>query len=365
MRQKVWFLLLFFAPFLQAQYQYQAVFPNTSGSPLLDSLVVGYKPTTTLLYDNARDTLYAIIYKQNDSIECVYTGHQLPLPLGVDPSTSLFRGGISNGINTEHTYPQSKGARYGNAKSDLHHLFPTRTGVNSARSNFPLLSINSNVATDWYYLDLVEGIPTFSFLNYSKRDSFAPSFEPRASHRGNAARAIFYFYTMYKSEADAADPSFFALQVPSLCQWHLEDPVDQLEWERTFKIAAYQNGKVNPFVLDCTLPQRTYCPQLPSNTCYTNITTLADLGATLYAAYPNPAQQQITIAYELERPTQAVLLVFNSLGQLVWSQEEATATGLQQIIVPCQTLPAGLYHYQLTLQQTQQQLQVGHSFIIE
>lgn len=367
MRQKLWSLslLLFFAPLAQAQYQYQAVFPTHSGSVLLDSLVLRYQPTTTLLYDDARDTLYLNIYRYQDSVECVYTGHRLFLPIGVDPSTHLFRSGSSNGINAEHTYPQSKGARYGNAKSDMHHLFPCRTGANSARSNFPLMTIAPANVTDWYYGILRESIPSQAPILYSKRDSFSPSFEPRPTHRGNAARAIFYFYTMYKSKADAADPSFFAQQLPSLCQWHLDDPVDQLEWERTFKIAAYQDGKVNPFVLDCTLPQRSYCPHLSGSACYTNLPTLADFSATLHQAYPNPARDQITIAYTLERPTNTVLTVFNSLGQVVWHQAQPHQMGLQQQALACTTWPKGVYHYQLTLEQNGQQVQVGHSFVVE
>ena len=359
------FFFLLFIPILQAQYQHQAVFPSSSGSSLLDSLVTYYKPTNTLQYDDARDTLYAIIYRHEDSVECVYTGHRLPLPLGGDPSVSLFRGGVSNGINAEHTYPQSKGARYGNAKSDMHHLYPTRTGANSARSNFALAIVPPTQATNWYYLTLSETSPSRNSALYSKRDSFAATFEPRPNHRGNAARAIFYFYTMYKNEADAADPSFFAQQLPSLCQWHLDDPVDQLEWERTFKIAPYQDGRVNPFVLDCTLPQRTYCPHLPMSNCYTTLPNLADLGAALYPAYPNPAQTQLIISYELEYPTSTSLVIVNSLGQVVWKQQQPTATGLQELLIPCQIWPKGMYHYQLILQQGQQQVQVGHSFVVE
>lgn len=365
MRQNLYILLLFVAPLLQAQYQHQAVFSPYSGSILLDSLVAAYKTTTTLSYDDARDTLYAVVFREQDSVECVYTGHKLPLPLGVDPSTSLYRSGVSSGISAEHTIPQSKGASYGNPKSDMHHLYPARIGANSARNNFPFAVVDAADATNWYYLTLMERVPSFAPELYSKLDSFASIFEPRAVHRGNVARAIFYFYTMYKREADAADPTFFARQLPSLCQWHLDDPVDQLEWERTFRIAPYQDGKVNPFVLDCTLPQRTYCPHLPMNTCYSQVSTLATAGAALYPAYPNPTQQQLTIAYELERPSRTVVAVFNSWGQLVWHQETDATAGFQQCFVPCQFWPAGLYHYQLTIKQITQQVQVGHSFVKE
>ncbi|MFN8329951.1 MAG: hypothetical protein U0T81_01815 [Saprospiraceae bacterium] len=46
------------------------------------------------------------------------------------------------------------------------------------------------------------------------------------------------------------------------CVTGIQDPVDSLEWKRTFMISQYQDGKANPFVLDCTLPQRCYCEGL-------------------------------------------------------------------------------------------------------
>lgn len=369
MRQKSCFLLIFIASIVQAQHNQQTIFLNESGHSLLANLVDGYKPTTTLSYDKARDTMFAKVYALRDSVRCVYTGHQLYLDPQIDPSTFLYKSGSSNGINTEHTYPQSKGAGSGNAKSDLHHLFPSRTMANSARSNFPYAEIIDTETTTWYYKTFAESVPTQPLDVYSELNNNAmngtETFEPREEHKGNAARAVFYFYTMYKAEANAADPSFFARQLPVLCQWHIDDPVDSLEWERTHIIANYQEGKANPFVLDCSLPFRTYCPHLPVSNCFTSYHTLADFGAELYQNFPNPTASTTTLQYELDRPTKVQITIYNARGQClkVLSQGIQEA-GLFQEIITCSDWANGVYAYRLRLEQNNRVINVVKQFVV-
>jgi len=87
-------------------------------------------------------------------------------------------------------------------------------------------------------------------------------FEPREDVKGDIARAMFYFWTIYRDDAVEADPLFFDLMKDNLCLWHEEDPVDPFEILRTQRIATYQDGKENPFILDCSLVKRAYCPNL-------------------------------------------------------------------------------------------------------
>lgn len=61
-------------------------------------------------------------------------------------------------------------------------------------------------------------------------------FEPPAKHKGNVARALFYFAIRYNHPIDANQESF-------LRQWHKEDPVDQDERERNQLISRYQNNR--------------------------------------------------------------------------------------------------------------------------
>lgn len=83
-------------------------------------------------------------------------------------------------------------------------------------------------------------------------------FEPPEAHKGNVARAMFYFCTMYKEAADVADSRFFSLQEATLRRWHDRDPPDTTEIERSNEIREAQ-GNDNPFVLDPTLADRAYC----------------------------------------------------------------------------------------------------------
>ncbi len=238
------------------------LFPGVVGQPLLDSLVAYFKPTHVLPYSQARDTLFARIdLTDRDSLRGVYSGYTIWLDTTQDPTTFAF----NHHINTEHTWPQSKGAGSGNPRSDMHHLFPVRDNVNSARGNLPFAEIDDSETDTWYRRSQVlQTMPSRFIDEYSEKDNDIPRFEPREDHKGNAARAMFYFYTMYRAEADAADPNYFALQKDVLLAWHALDPVDSLELARTFKIAGYQEGKPNPFVVDTTLVRRAYFPELLS-----------------------------------------------------------------------------------------------------
>ena len=65
-------------------------------------------------------------------------------------------------------------------------------------------------------------------------------FEPREVHRGNVARALFYFSVIY-------DQPIEPFEEVVLRQWHIDDPVDQRERERNQKIATIQLSR-NPFI---------------------------------------------------------------------------------------------------------------------
>ena len=236
----------------------QTLFPGTTGAALVDSLIRVYKPQETLTNPEAyRDTLHARIEQRPDgTVEDVYTGFVATIPEGDDPSEAM----AAQGINIEHTWPQSKGAGPENplANSDMHHLFPADRGANGARSSNPFSAIRAANASSWWYLGERSDDPRSGVSLGLHSRSTSLRFEPRDKHKGNAARAMFYFYTMYRPEVNATDPAFMALQRETLRQWHAADPVDQSEYDRTFRVAAYQGGLPNPFVLDPTLVQRAY-----------------------------------------------------------------------------------------------------------
>jgi len=254
---KTLLLVVFTFSLAYSQYDHRAVHPDLQDAELETAIMRDYKPNFVIDFRDVKDTLYKKVYLHNDSVRCVYTGLSKYLDLDEDPSEFLFQNGGNENINLEHCYPQSKGAKRDEAQADMHHLFPSRVPVNSARGSDPFRDIPDNQTQNWFYKTLTQNnIPSSNKALYSEDSNNA--FEPREDFKGNVARAYFYFYTMYRAEADTADPDFFEDQLSTLCDWHSLDPVDSLEWVRTLKIAGYQDNKPNPFVLDCRLA-RLYC----------------------------------------------------------------------------------------------------------
>jgi len=228
-----------------------------SGQELWNYIVTNYKTTTTLGYTNARDTMYAVIdLKAGNQLTGVYSGYTITLDLTQDPSINAYE----QGINCEHTFPQSMGAGNEPQKSDMHHLFPCKSNVNSSRGNDPYAEIPDEDTDKWYRNDtILLTIPTEFIEEYAEKhnpsDPADERFEPREDHKGDAARAMFYFYAMYY---DVANNDFWELQKNDLLDWHYLDTPDTNEMNRTWAIASYQDEKPNPFILDNSLALRIW-----------------------------------------------------------------------------------------------------------
>ena len=220
------------------------------GEELIQFLRGNYQTSTTLGYTYARDVLYLQIDCKDGEVRGVYTNYSVELPLGVDPSTHLYE----NGMNCEHVWPQSMYEGEDPMKSDMHALRPCKDNVNSARGNKPFNEINDEQTSTWYWLDgQSSSIPSSNIEEYS--ENHGSFFEPREDRKGDMARTIFYFYTMY---SEFSDEDFFYEQKEILKNWHLQDSSNDDEIERTWKIAEYQQNKPNPFILDDTLVERAY-----------------------------------------------------------------------------------------------------------
>ena len=316
---------------LSAQFDHQDVFEDKEGSELLSLLVENYKPVSVLDYSQARDTMFSKIYNIDDTVSCIYSDHKLYLPPGEDPTTALYMNGIADGINTEHTYPQSKGAEFGNARSDMHHLFPSRVSANEERGSFPFAEINDNVTIKWFYKTIeTENKPNNQIIDlYSEKG--VSSWEPRESVKGDVARAIFYFYTMYKNQADQADALFFENQKEILCDWHYSDPVDSLEWHRNWIKAQYQSDKPNPYILDCSLASRAFCGSI-SDECAIVHTTIPD-SQKLIECHPNPVIQNIELQIKTHSSNLSYEIIHISSGKRVLTGKILPYTEYQKIDV--------------------------------
>lgn len=227
--------------------------PQLSNSALVEELAKEYTPRKALNYDRARDEMFGIIDNKGGLVTDIYASYQIRLTGNGDPSQEADR----LGLNTEHVWPQSKGANSGNARSDLHHLFPARENINSDRGNKPFDDIADTNTEKWYRNDtILSAIPSGAIDEFS--ESGSSRFEPREKVKGDIARAMFYFYTIYRDRADAEDPNYFQKQRQTLCKWNQQDPPDIAEIDRNRAIAEFQ-GNDNPFVLDITLAERAYC----------------------------------------------------------------------------------------------------------
>lgn len=223
--------------------------PGRSGPALIEFLRSHYRPARSLTYRQARRVMFAEIDNRGGKVRCVYTGVEVPTS-GI-PADDL--------MNTEHTWPQSKFQQRRPMKSDLYHLFPTLSKVNQVRGNLPFADIPDDRTTSWWQSN--GGQRTAPSL--SERDAFSEStdrsFEPREDHKGNVARAMFYFWVVYGE--DDVQPTWVESQLSTLAAWHEADPVDQVEHSRCERIKELQ-GNENPFVLDKTLVRRVFAPSV-------------------------------------------------------------------------------------------------------
>jgi len=127
-------------------------------------------------------------------------------------------------MNCEHTWPRSQGAT-GIALSDLHHLFPVDARMNSMRGNIPFCEVeneNNPLTT------------TTSIIGRSKWGTRC--FEPPSEHKGDVARAMFYFAIRYEYSIDWEQEYFFR-------RWMTLDPPSQSEQKRNNHIEYYQANR--------------------------------------------------------------------------------------------------------------------------
>ena len=191
---------------------------------------------TNLGYNSAREQMYGFVDASGGQIECIYTGFQQGSGYVTYP----------NPINAEHVVPQSF---YGSAspmKSDIWSIRPCHGSANSARSNDPYGEVADGSA-QWYGVDGSGNYLSTGSMP-SDADEFSEStgsiWEPREEFKGDIARSVFYFYTMYPTQAGdisgVGDPAV-------LFAWHEEDPVSPVELTRNNRTEIAQ-GNRNPYI---------------------------------------------------------------------------------------------------------------------
>lgn len=184
----------------------------------------------SLDYSTARKYLFGKLHLTNNdgnySVSDVYCHKKITSGVGPMsiPSDQV--------LNCEHTWPQSKFNKAFSAdlqKGDLHHLFPSDPKANAIRGNHFFGEVEGQVVTKCQAStigDLSEDGKTY--------------FEPPKEHKGNIARALFYFSVRYQLPISEIEENF-------LRTWDQEDPIDNEEIERNENIFAIQ-GNRNPFI---------------------------------------------------------------------------------------------------------------------
>lgn len=136
-------------------------------------------------------------------------------------------------FNVEHTWPQSRfSEKFSKSfqKSDLHILYGASQKANNSRGNIEFADVQIDQ-------DPICSPVRRGWVRGNIKDAF---FEPPDEHKGNVARAIFYFAVRYKLPVSE-------IEEESLKRWHRLDPIDSDEHDRHEEIFKVQKVR-NPFV---------------------------------------------------------------------------------------------------------------------
>lgn len=157
-----------------------------------------------------------------------------------------------SGLNREHSFPKSwwGGSTSVGAYTDLNHLYPSEMRANTAKSNWPLGTVNpsSKITFD-------NGICKVGYPVNGQGGNAQYVFEPDDEYKGDFARTYFYMVTCYQDLTwkytwmvqQNLYPTLSPWAVKLLLEWHRSDPVSQKELDRNEVVFGYQNNR-NPFI---------------------------------------------------------------------------------------------------------------------
>ena len=249
------------------------------------------------IIDNHTVKSYASLYthfattdiKSNGLIWDIYSDN----PGGTPPytyttaQTCSNTPGYENGcFNREHSWPQSwfGGIQSSPMYSDLFHVYPTDSYVNTRRSNNPYGEVSS---------------PTWTSQNGSKLGPCSypgftgTAFEPLDEFKGDLARTYFYVCTRYYNEDTGwitnslmSGANLLSWSLTMMKDWSLQDPVSAKEIARNNAIYALQ-GNRNPFIdhpeYACLIwSGGVYCNQVPDIIINPSFTYTDNINYTTY-----------------------------------------------------------------------------------
>ncbi len=292
---------------------------------------------TQLGYSNARRKMYAYIHNNNDTITCVYSGFWQLNPYGNEIT-------YPNPINTEHTVPQSFFSSNEPMQSDIFHLFPTYGNWNSERSNNRFREIPDTDTDKWMLgTNSQTGIPSSNIDAYSESGVVGGSryFEPREEHRGDMARAVFYFYTMYPTQAGSITS---VADLQTLCDYHNEDPPSAKELARNNQIYLYQ-GNRNPYIEMPELVEKAWGCAIGTST------ESIFFPEGFITLGKNPFKEKLALQFNQTIPNGTLLQVTDLAGKVVHEQQLEGITSNRQMEINLEGKPPSMYFLTLTFEQ--------------
>lgn len=333
---------------------------NSSSSNFVTALGAKINAHDTIFYSNYTSTMINNFVTRDTTggkkvVNCIYTG----IPF-VYTEPFLWWGNSTGGdLTREHTFAQSwmpsnnpsQNPAFPNAPNgrelqeydDLHHLFPAnQTLGNNVRSNNPLGEVVTITSQNG------EG-------KIGKDANGKTVYEPRDSHKGDAARALFYMCTAY----NGVNGNNWSLgnivkqqDEAVLKKWHFQDLPDAWEIARNEYVASLQHNR-NPFIDSINFVCRINFTNMtwiaaPTNCGMTtsSLTLTAPVGGENFVA---GSTHNITWASALVDSVKIDLLVEDTLyatvaasvsaasGTYAWTSPSALATAKAKIKVSSTT----------------------------
>jgi len=228
--------------------------------------------------------------------------------LGDDQNQSGSASGEGESYNREHSWPRSWFGDSSPMNTDLFHIVPTDTYVNSKRGNEPYGEVSSPTWESWNGSRL----GPCSYPGYT-----GTAFEPIDGYKGDFARNYFYMATRYLGEdttwpgsamADGAVLEPWAEEM--LIGWHINDPVSTKETDRNDAVYAIQNNR-NPFI---DHPEYVFWIYDPTSV---EGGEFQIASVVLHQNVPNPFNGMTTIGFTLPQAAMTTITVYDISGKLV------------------------------------------------
>lgn len=215
---------------------------NKSGDQLKTALSNIISPHTTLGYKSLNDH-YATTDTDDDGY--LIDIYSVKKRYKVNDTNTGTEG---VGYNKEHTVPSSWFSKQSPMYSDIFHVLPTDSWVNSKRGNLPYGETDNPTGSS--YNGFSKWGPCKSSIGYN-----GDIFEPNNEYKGDIARIYFYMATCYENQLRTKTWSggmftangFSDWAKTMLMRWAKEDPVSQKEIDRNNAVDKIQHNR-NPFV---------------------------------------------------------------------------------------------------------------------